>query len=87
MGSSVEARSSSRAAGDFRRARVRCGFELRDVARELGVPPGDLRAVEWGRLDLLSNRRYAEKLVRRYEEWLAPDGVPRPVRVAPGPDH
>jgi cytoskeletal protein RodZ len=79
-------RGASRAARtsgpELRRARIRCGLELRDVARELGVPSGDLRAVEWDRLDLLSSARYGEKLVRRYEEWLKPDGIPRPVRAA-----
>lgn len=79
-----EARAAARSGSEFRRARVRCGVEVRDVARQLGVPPGDLRAVEWDRLDLLASERYAEKLVRRYEEWLAPEGVPRPVRVARG---
>ena len=65
---------------DLRQARIRCEFELRVVAHELGVPARDLRAVEWDRLDLLKSDRYAKKLIRRYEEWLAPDGVPRPVR-------
>jgi cytoskeletal protein RodZ len=69
---------------ELRRARILCGVELRDVARELGVPPGHLRAVEWDRLDLLGSERYAAKLVRRYEDWLAPDGVPRPIRVSNG---
>jgi hypothetical protein len=57
-----------------------------DVARELNVPPGDLRALEWERLDLLGDR-YAAKLLRSYVEWLEPEGVPRPVRgsVEPRP--
>jgi hypothetical protein len=43
------------------------------------VPPGDLRALEWDRADLLGER-YAAKLLRSYVEWLEPDGVPRPVK-------
>jgi cytoskeletal protein RodZ len=65
---------------ELRDARIRCGVELRAVARDLGVHPRDLRAVEWERFDLLRSPAHAEKLVRRYEEWLAPGGVPRPVR-------
>ncbi|HEV3478776.1 MAG TPA: helix-turn-helix domain-containing protein [Gaiellaceae bacterium] len=76
----AEARPS-RSGGELRQARIRCGVELRDVARELGVPSADLRAIEWERLDLLPSGRYAEKLIHRYEDWLAPDGVQRPVRV------
>jgi cytoskeletal protein RodZ len=72
----------SRSGSELRQARIRCGVELRDVAHDLGVPPGDLRAIEWERLDLLPSGRYAEKLIRRYEDWLAPDGMQRPVRVA-----
>lgn len=64
---------------DLRRARVSCGFDLGSVARELGVPPGDLRAVEWGRTDLLGER-YGAKLLRRYLKWFEPDGIPRPVK-------
>jgi hypothetical protein len=41
----------------LREGRIRCGVELRDVARELGVPPADLRAVGWDRPDLLRNPR------------------------------
>lgn len=78
---SPEASGGGRRSGsELRRARVRCGVEVRDLARELGVPPGDIRAVEWDRVDLLASPRYGERLVRRYEDWLAPDGVPRPVR-------
>ena len=72
---------------DLRQARIRCEFELRVVARELGVPARDLRAVEWDRLDLLKSDRYARKLIRRYEEWLAPAGVPRPVRQGTDTNH
>jgi cytoskeletal protein RodZ len=53
---------------------------LRDVAADLRVPPADLRAIEWDRLELLRNPRYANWLVRRYEDWFTPDGMPRPVR-------
>ena len=69
---------------DLRRARVSCGFDLGSVARELGVPPGDLRAVEWGRVDLLGER-YAAKLLRRYLKWFEPDGIPRPSKEQPAP--
>jgi hypothetical protein len=70
---------SARTGDEFRRARVRCGRDLNSVAGELGVPPGDLRAFEWNRIDLLGER-YAAKLERRYRKWLEPDGVPRPVK-------
>jgi cytoskeletal protein RodZ len=71
----------SRSGIELRQARIRCGVELRDVARDLGVPPADLRAIEWERLDLLPSGRYAEKLIRRYEAWFVFDGLQRPVRV------
>lgn len=72
-------RSANRSGEELRSARVRCGYDLGSVARELGVPPGDLRALEWNRTDLLGER-YASKLAKRYVKWLEPEGVPRPVR-------
>jgi hypothetical protein len=71
--------SASRTGEELRNARIRCGYDVVGVARELGVPPGDLRALEWERVDLLGER-YAAKLKRTYVEWLEPDGVPRPVK-------
>lgn len=76
---------SPEATGDeLRRTRVRCGYDLNSVAEALGVPPGDLRALEWDRIDLLGER-YAAKLLRRYLKWLEPDGVPRPFKEHMGP--
>jgi cytoskeletal protein RodZ len=69
--------SASRTGEELRSARIRCGYDVVSVARELGVPPGDLRALEWDRADLLGDR-YAAKLLRSYVEWLEPEGVPRP---------
>ena len=71
--------SASRTGEELRNARIRCGYDVGTVARELGVPPGDLRALEWDRADLLGDRR-AAKLLRSYVEWLEPEGVPRPVK-------
>ncbi len=72
---------TARSIGDeLRRARIRCGVDVSSVARELGVPPGDIRALEWDRSDLLGDR-YTDKLRARYLEWLEPDGIPRPVKA------
>ncbi|MBA2360212.1 MAG: helix-turn-helix domain-containing protein [Actinobacteria bacterium] len=65
---------------ELRQARLRCGVSLSELARELGVPSGDLRALEWGRFDLLGGDRYARKLRDKDERWLTPDRIPRPVR-------
>jgi cytoskeletal protein RodZ len=72
--------SASRTGEELRNARIRCGYDVVSVARELGVPPGDLRALEWDRADLLGDR-YAAKLLRTYVEWLEPEGVPRPIKA------
>jgi hypothetical protein len=75
----VKPRSSVDLTGeDLRRARTRCGYDLASVAVELGVAPGDLRALEWDRPDLLGERR-AARLRRRYLDWLQPEGIPRPI--------
>jgi hypothetical protein len=71
--------SASRTGEELRNARIRCGYDVGSVARELRVPPGDLRALEWDRTDLLGDR-YAAKLLRSYVAWLEPEGVPRPVK-------
>lgn len=49
------------------------------------MPARDLRALEWDRPDLLRNERYARKLLKRYERWLQPDDIPRPVRIREEP--
>jgi cytoskeletal protein RodZ len=71
--------SASRTGEELRSARVRCGYDVVSVARELGVPSRDLRALEWDRADLLGDR-YAAKLLRSYVDWLEPEGVPRPIK-------
>lgn len=76
--------SANRTGEQLRSARIRCGYDVGSVARELGVPPGDLRALEWDRADLLGDR-YAAKLLRSYVEWLEPEGVPRPEKGSVDP--
>jgi helix-turn-helix protein len=71
--------NASRTGEELRNARIRCGYDVVSVARELGVPPGDLRALEWERMDLLGDR-YAAKLLSRYVDWLEPEDVPRPIK-------
>jgi cytoskeletal protein RodZ len=70
---------------ELRDVRVRCELELATAAEELNVPARDLRALEWDRPDLLRNERYARKLLKRYERWLQPDDIPRPVRIREEP--
>jgi hypothetical protein len=69
--------------GELRRGRVQCGAELRDVARDLGVPSGDLRALEWDRVDLLQSPGYAMRLALRYQSWLVSHGIARPAPSEP----
>ena len=76
--------NASRTGEELRNARIRCGYDVVSVARELGVPPGDLRALEWERTDLLGDR-YAAKLLSRYVAWLGPEGVPRPIKSSVEP--
>jgi hypothetical protein len=69
---------------ELRTARIRCGWDVISVAQELGARPGDIRALEWDRPDLLGDRK-AAKLLRSYIDWLDPEGVPRPIRGNVGP--
>jgi transcriptional regulator with XRE-family HTH domain len=62
----------------LRRLRLQRGLELTDVAVELGVPAKSLRALEWGRPDLLGGTG-GEQIERRYAAFLGLDaGRPAP---------
>jgi cytoskeletal protein RodZ len=53
----------------FRRQRLQRGLEIADGAAALGIPTKSLRALEWGRRDLL-DAQDAERIERRYAAFL-----------------
>jgi hypothetical protein len=63
----------------LRRLRLERGLELGDVADELGFPVKDLRALEWGRRDLLPA---GEETEREYAAFLGLEIAPPPAPPA-----
>jgi Helix-turn-helix domain len=62
----------------LRRQRLQRGLEIADGAAALGIPTKSLRALEWGRRDLLDARE-AERIERQYAAFLGVDvAAPRP---------
>src|ERR671923_1674810 len=69
----------------LRRQRLQRGLALTDGAAALGVPTKNLRALEWGRRDLLGDSPDAERIERQYAAFLGLEaGVPSSV-AAKGP--
>jgi hypothetical protein len=60
----------------LRQARLRQGSTLAHVGATLGVAPRSLRALEWGRLDLLPDESTAQTIARAYAEHLALEPLP-----------
>jgi transcriptional regulator with XRE-family HTH domain len=58
----------------LREARVQRGLGLADAAARLGLQPKYVRALEWGRYDLLPSPREASEHLRAYVELLGLDG-------------
>jgi Helix-turn-helix domain len=62
----------------LRRQRLQRGLDISDGAAALGIPTKSLRALEWGRVDLLDARE-AERIEREYAAFLGLDlAVPAP---------
>ncbi len=60
----------------LRQARLRRGLELTHVEARIGVRTKYLRALEWGRLDLMPDDQAARKILRAYAEHLNLDPEP-----------
>jgi Helix-turn-helix domain len=61
----------------LRRQRLQRGLDIVDGAAALGIPTKSLRALEWGRLDLL-DARDAERIEREYAAFLGLDVAESP---------
>jgi hypothetical protein len=68
----------------LRRQRLQRGLDIVDGAAALGIPTKSLRALEWGRLDLL-DARDAERIEREYAAFLGLDVLDSPPPSTPPP--